>query len=172
MTRQFPVTTATLALGTAATLFATTLLAPAQAQVREERTITLALANEAAAAAVAECQAKGFTVTATVVDRAGQVKATQRADGAAPHTIDSAQRKAWTSASFRAPTSAMTENAQKNPGAANLWHIQGVILLAGGVPLRAGNDVVGGIGVGGAPSGSIDEECANAGIQKISDRLK
>lgn len=146
--------------------------AAAQAQVREEKTISLALANEAAAAAVAECQAKGFAVSAAIVDRAGQLKALQRADNAGPHTLDSSQRKAYTSASFRAPTGAMMENAQKNPGAANIWHIQGVILLAGGVPLRAGDQVVGGIGVGGAPAGSIDEECANAGIKKISDRLK
>lgn len=146
--------------------------AAAQAQVREEKTISLALANEAAAAAVAECQTKGFAVSAAIVDRAGQLKALQRADNAGPHTLDSSQRKAYTSASFRAPTGAMMENAQKNPGAANIWHIQGVILLAGGVPLRAGDQVVGGIGVGGAPAGSIDEECANAGIKKISDRLK
>ena len=146
--------------------------AAAQAQVREEKTISLALANEAAAAAVAECQTKGFAVSAAIVGRAGQLKALQRADNAGPHTLDSAQRKAYTSASFRAPTGAMMENAQKNPGAANIWHIQGVILLAGGVPLRAGDQVVGGIGVGGAPAGSIDEECANAGIKKISDRLK
>lgn len=158
----------------AVALAATTLIAgaTAQAQVREEKTITLALAAEAASAAVAECQAKGFAASAAVVDRAGQLKALHRADGAGPHTLDSAQRKAWTSASFRAPTGAMMENAQKNPGAANLWHIQGVILLAGGVPIRVGDQVVGGIGVGGAPSGSIDEECANAAIKKISDRLK
>ena len=147
-------------------------LTPLQAQVRDEKTIPLALAAEAVGAAVAECQTKGFTASAAVVDRAGQIKALHRADGAGPHTLDSAQRKAWTSASFRANTGAMMENAQKNPGAANLWHIQGVILLAGGVPIRVGDQVVGAIGVGGAPSGAIDEECANAGIKKISDRLK
>ena len=146
--------------------------AAAQAQVREEKTMTLALANEAAAAAVAECQAKGFAVSAAIVDRAGQLKALQRADNAGPHTLDSSQRKAYTSASFRANTGAMMETAQKNPGAANIWHIQGVILLPGGVPIRVGDQVVGAIGVGGAPAGSIDEDCANAGIKKISDRLK
>jgi uncharacterized protein GlcG (DUF336 family) len=160
--------TAALTLGFAASLHP----AISQAQVREEKTITLALANEAASAAVAECQAKGFAVSATVVDRAAQIKATQRADGAGPHTLDSALRKAFTSASFRANTGTMAENAQKNPAAANVWQIPGSILLAGGVPIRVGNDVVGAIGVGGAPSGSIDEECANAGIKKISDRLK
>jgi uncharacterized protein GlcG (DUF336 family) len=148
------------------------IVAISHAQVREEKTITLALANEAAAAAVAACQAKGFAATATVVDRAGQVKALQRADGAGPHTIGSAERKAFTAASMRANTSAVMEASQKNPGAANLGQIPGLILLAGGVPIRAGNEVVGAIGVGGAPAGSIDEECATAGIQKISDRLK
>ena len=161
-----------LLLPLAAVALITGAAAPLQAQVREEKTITLALANEAAAAAVAECQAKGFAVSAAITDRAGQLKALQRADNAGPHTLDSSQRKAYTSASFRAPTGAMMENAQKNPGAANIWHIQGVILLAGGVPIRVGDQVVGGIGVGGAPAGSIDEECANAGIKKISDRLK
>ena len=144
----------------------------AQAQVRQEKNMSLALAVAAASAAVAECHAKGFAVTVTVVDRAGQVKTTQRADGAGPHTVESAQRKAWSSASFGGPTGAMAENAQKNPGASNLWHIPGVILLAGGVPIRAGNELIGGIGVGGAPSGAIDEECANAGIKKISAQLK
>lgn len=165
MKLALPLTAIALALGAEA-------LTPLQAQVREEKTIPLALAAEAASAAVAECQTKGFAASAAVVDRAGQLKALHRADGAGPHTLDSAQRKAWTSASFRANTGAMMENAQKNPGAANLWHIQGVILLAGGVPIRAGDQVVGAIGVGGAPSGAIDEECANAGIKKISDRLK
>lgn len=148
------------------------IVAASQAQVREEKTITLASANEAAAAAVAACQAKGFAATATVVDRAGQVKAIQRADGAGPHTLGSAERKAFTAASMRANTSAVMEASQKNPGAANLGQIPGLILLAGGVPIRAGNEVIGAIGVGGAPAGSIDEECATAGIQKISDRLK
>jgi uncharacterized protein GlcG (DUF336 family) len=143
-----------------------------QAQVREEKTITLASANEAAAAAVAACQAKGFAATATVVDRAGQVKAIQRADGAGPHTLGSAERKAFTAASMRANTSAVMEASQKNPGAANLGQIPGLILLAGGVPIRAGNEVIGAIGVGGAPAGSIDEECATAGVKKISDQLK
>jgi uncharacterized protein GlcG (DUF336 family) len=144
----------------------------AQAQLREEKTVTLALALEAATAAVDECRSKGFSATATVVDRAGHVKATIRADGAGPASLESAQRKAWTSAAFRVKTSDMAENAQKTPANANIWQIPGVILLAGGLPIRAGSEVVGAIGVGGAPGGTIDEECANAGINKINDRLK
>jgi uncharacterized protein GlcG (DUF336 family) len=153
-------------------IIALTIGTAAQAQVREEKTITLALAAEAAGAAVAECQAKGFAVSATVMDRAGLIKAVHRADGAGPHTLDSSRRKAYTSASMRANSGAIMERAQKDPGAANLGQIDGLLLVGGGVPIRAGNDVIGAIGVGGTPAGSTDEECANAGIAKISDRLK
>lgn len=145
--------------------------ASAGAQIRTERTISLALANEIAAETVAACAAKNFAVTATVVDRAGQVKAVQRADNAGPHTLVSANKKAWTAASLRNATSALMDAMQKNPGAANLWHIDGVIGLAGGVPIRSGNEVVGGVGVGGAPAGSIDEECANTALAKVKDKL-
>ena len=58
---------------------------PATAQVLNERSLSLALANELAATAVAECQAKRYAVAATLVDRGGHVKAVHRADGAGPH---------------------------------------------------------------------------------------
>ncbi len=81
--------------------------------VREEKTLSLALANVAAAAAVEACQAKGWLVSATVVDRAGQIKAIQRADGAGPHTIDSSRRKAYTAASLRVNSSDLVQILQK-----------------------------------------------------------
>src|SRR4030067_1119503 len=68
-------------------------------QPRTEKTISLAIAGELAA--VAECQAKGYAVTATVVDRAGQVKAVHRADGTDPHTIDASRRKTYPPAPMR-----------------------------------------------------------------------
>jgi uncharacterized protein GlcG (DUF336 family) len=145
--------------------------ANAFAQARTEKNIPLAIANEIAAAAVAECQAKGYAVTATVVDRAGQIKAVQRADNAGPHTIDASSRKAYTSASARGNTTAMMEASQKNPGAQNLGQIPGFLLLGGGMPIRAGNDVIGAVGVGGAPGGHLDDQCALAAIEKVKDRL-
>jgi len=143
----------------------------AMAQVLTEKNLSLAAANEIAAAAVAECQAKGYAVSAVVVDRAGQLKAAQRADNAGPHTLDSARRKAYTSASARGNTGAMMEASQKNPGAQNLGQIDGFLMLAGGVPIRSGKEVVGGLGVGGAPGGHLDEQCANAALEKAKDRL-
>jgi uncharacterized protein GlcG (DUF336 family) len=46
-----------------------------------------------------------------------------------------------------------------------------MVAVGGGVPIKLGNQVIGGIGVGGTPSGEKDEACANAGIAKVSDRL-
>ena len=111
-------------------------------------------------------------VTATVVDRAGTVRAMQRADNAGPHTLAASQQKAFTSASAKNTTLAMMEGAQKNPAAANLVYIPGYLLLGGGVPVKAGNKVIGVVGVGGAPGGNLDEQCAMAAIDKIKDPLK
>lgn len=157
-----------------ATLLVSTLLASAASAqtVRTERNMSLELANQLAAAGVAACQEKGFAVTVTVVDRAGGVRAVQRADNAGTHTLEASRAKAFTSASAKNSTLAMMETAQKNAGAANLVHIPGFLLLGGGLPVKAGNDVIGAIGIGGAPGGHLDEQCAMAALEKVKDLLK
>ena len=65
----------------------------------------------------------------------------------------------------------MMENVQKNPAAATLVHIPG-FLLVGGVPIKVGNEVIGAVGVGGAPGGHLDEQCAMTALEKIKDQLK
>ena len=157
-------------LGLAALTISATL---AQAQtVRSEKNMSLELANQIAAASVATCLANGYNVAATVVDRAGSVRAVQRADNAGPHTLGSSQEKAYTSASAKNNTTAMMEGAQKNPAAANLVHIPGFLLLGGGVPVKVGSEVIGAVGVAGAPGGHLDEQCAIAALDKITDQLK
>src|SRR6185436_5500719 len=90
--------------------------ASAQAQaVRSEKNLSLELANQIAAGTVASCSAAGYAVTATVVDRAGTVRAVQRADNAGPHTLEASRMKAFTSASAKNNTLAIMEAAQKNP---------------------------------------------------------
>jgi len=152
-------------------LLATTTLAQAQG-IRTEKNISLELANQVAAASVASCSGKGYAVTATVVDRAGTVRAVQRADNAGPHTLNASLQKAYTAASARNNTQAMMEAAQKNPAAANLVYISGFLLLGGGVPVRAGNDVIGAVGIGGAPGGHLDEQCALAALEQVKDQLR
>jgi len=151
-----------------------TYAATASAQLRTERNITLALANEIAAAAVEACQTNGFSVTATVVDRAGQVKAVQRADGggAGPHTVDSSRRKAYTAVSMGIGTSQMLDTVQKNPGAQFLPNIDGLLFVGGGMPIKASKEIVGGLGVSGAPGGHLDDQCVEAALGKVKDKLQ
>ena len=159
---RFPLALATLCLATAAS---------AQA-VRTERNVSLALANQIAGDTVSACAAAGHAVTATVVDRSGGVRAVQRADNAGPHTLAASLDKAFTSASAKNATLAMMEGAQKNAAAANLVHIPGFLLLGGGVPIKVGTETIGAVGVGGAPGGHLDEQCAVAALDKVKDQLK
>ncbi|MGD9945738.1 MAG: heme-binding protein [Burkholderiaceae bacterium] len=165
---------ATVSAAAAATAVALSLIAGAAGAqaVRTERNMSLELANQIAAATVAACAAGNYNVSVAVVDRAGVLRALQRADNAGPHTVSAAQGKAYTSASARANTTAMLENVQKNPGAQTLGDIPGFLVLGGGVPVRVGNEVIGAVGVGGAPGGHLDEQCANAGVAKVADLLK
>ena len=140
--------------------------------VRTERNMSLELANQIAASAVSTCATNGYAVSATVVDRAGTVRAVQRADNAGPHTLDASRAKAFTSASAKNATLAIMEISQKNPGAANLVNIPGYLLLGGGVPVKVGNEVIGAVGVGGAPAGNLDEQCALAAIDHVKEWLK
>lgn len=158
-------------LSTAAVLIATASLAQADG-VRTEKNMSLELANQIASATVAACAANGYNVAVTVVDRAGGVRAVQRADNAGAHTLGSSERKAWTSASIKNTTLSMMEGAQKNPAAANLVYMPGVLLLGGGVPVKVGNETIGAVGVGGAPGGHLDEQCAVAALDKVKDLLK
>lgn len=154
---------------------ALTLVAAAAANaqaVRTEKNMSLDLANQIASSSVAACAANGYAVAATVVDRAGTVRAVQRADNAGPHTLGASQAKAFTSASAKNTTLAMMEASQKNPAAANLVYIPGYLLLGGGVPVKLGNEVIGAVGIGGAPAGNLDEQCAMAALDKVKELLK
>jgi uncharacterized protein GlcG (DUF336 family) len=140
-------------------------------QVVSERTVSLALANEMAAAAIEACSAKGYTVVATIVDRSGYVKATQRADNARPHAIDIAQRKATTAAMLGYETNRLAENIQKGVTPPSILNTPGFTSLLGGFPIKAGNEVIGGIGVSGAPGGHLDTECVEAALKRVQAKL-
>lgn len=152
---------------------ATSLTTSALAQdVVQQTSLGTPLAVELAQAAVAACSTEGYNVAAAVTDRAGVLLALVRADNAGAHTANASTAKAFTSASSRTPTSAMAENVAKNAGAAGLADIPGFLVLAGGVPVKAGSATVGAIGVAGAPGGHLDEACANKAVEKLSSRLK
>ena len=140
--------------------------------VTTERTINLAIANEMVAAAVEACTADKYNVVAAVVDRSGQLKALQRADNARPHALDIAQRKATTAAMLGYETSRLAENIQKGVTPASILNTPGFTSLLGGFPIKVGTEVIGGIGVSGAPGGQFDAACVEAALKRVGDKLK
>ena len=134
----------------------------------QEASVSLRLAEEAAAAAVEACEAQGFLVSAAVVDRGGNLQALLRADGAGPHTTDSSFKKAYTALTLREPTGELAQLIVDLPQAQGLRDMnENILILGGGLPIEFGGEVVGGIGVGGAPGGNLDEACAEAGLRAI-----
>ncbi len=150
----------------------------AQGLVVEQR-LSAALASEAVVEAVGACAKNGYAVTAIVVDMDGVRQAVLRGDGAPVHTLDSAYFKAYTAASL-APvrkddsTKAIFERMSKSPGMTTsaLAGLPYVTFTPGGVTIMANGKPIGGIGVGGAPGGNFDDDCARAALAKIADRMK
>lgn len=130
-----------------------------------------ALAVEAAQAAVAACKTQGYTISVSIVDRAGNPKLLLVGDGASALSRRLSRRKAYTAAMRRVSTGELAKQVAA-PGAFNptLYDTQ-LVTATVGLPIKAGDETIGAIGVSGAPGGDKDEACANAGLAKISDRL-
>lgn len=150
---------------------AVAVLAPMSAAAQELPTapyLPLERVQAAAQAALDACAAEGYRVSVAIADRGGVTKAVLRADGAGPHTIGSSTGKAFAAASLGRDTAALAEAIVENPRNAGLRDMDPrMVILAGGLPIRIGDALVGGIGVGGAPSGDIDATCARAGLDAI-----
>lgn len=131
-------------------------------------------ANDAAGAALAACVSRGHRVAVVVTDRGGHVRSAMRGDGAGPHVFDAARRKAYTAASSGNSTLVWAENLRRGQRAPdpNLVHLDGVLIIGGGLPIKVGDQVVGGIGVAGAPGGDLDSACAQEGIDAIQSVLR
>ncbi len=137
-------------------------------ELPREAVLPLSLATKAAAAAVEKCTKDGYSVTAAVVDRAGVLKALMRADGAGSHTADSSRKKAYTAASLGRTTSELGELIVKMPHLQALREMnENTLILGGGLPIQFGSEIIGGIGVGGAPGTHLDDACAQAGLDAI-----
>ena len=134
----------------------------------KEAMLPLVLAQQVAAAGLAKCEEGGYKVSVAIVDRGGNLKVLLRGDGAGPHTTDSSFRKAYTAASLRRSTLHLAELITKVPGIQALRDMNDrILILGGGLPIELEGEVVGGIGVGGAPGGHLDEACAAAGLASL-----
>jgi uncharacterized protein GlcG (DUF336 family) len=137
-------------------------------ELPKETVLPMGLAGKAIQASLDACDKGGYRVSVSVVDRAGVLRAMARADGAGPHTVDSSRKKAYTAASLRRPTTELAEMINKVPSLQALREMNDqVLMLGGGLPIEIGGEIVGGIGVGGAPAAHLDDACAQAGLDAI-----
>ena len=137
-------------------------------ELPKESVLSLATANKAIHAALEACKKDGYRVSVSVVDRAGVLRAMGRADGAGPHTTDSSRKKAYTAASLRRTTTELADLITKVPTLLALKDMNSeILILGGGLPIELGGDVVGAIGVGGAPGTHLDDACAQEGLDAI-----
>ncbi|HET6676105.1 MAG TPA: heme-binding protein [Nitrospiraceae bacterium] len=142
-------------------------------ELSKESVLPSGLAVRAIQAAVEFCKKDGYRVTASVVDRAGVLRAMVRFDGAGPHTVESSRKKAFTAASLKRPTSELAELMAKTPTLQALRDMdRNILILGGGLPIEINGEMVGGIGVGGAPGAHLDDACAQAGLDAIGAASK
>ncbi|HXB77620.1 MAG TPA: heme-binding protein [Bradyrhizobium sp.] len=160
---------AKFALFASISMFATT---PVLAQAPQvEKNVSMALALAIIQGTIEQCTKDGYKVSVTIVDKGGNVAAQLRGDGTSPHTMEFSRLKAYT-ARIRNQTSLQTMKELEDPARAPLRQIPGLVGIGGGVPIKAGNETIGGIGVSGAPGGEKDEACANAGLARVEAALK
>jgi len=130
--------------------------------------LPLEMAQKAANAAMAKCIADGYKVSVAIVARSGSTKVLIKGDGSGPHTVGSSTGKAFTSASMGQPTTKFAKLIGEKPFLEGLRDMDPrMVILGGGLPIKIGGALVGGIGVGGAPGGNLDDACAKAGIDAI-----
>jgi uncharacterized protein GlcG (DUF336 family) len=138
------------------------------ADLPQIKTLPLELAIQAGKATLKQCEQDGYRISVTVVNPSGVRIAVLRHDGAGPHTLDSSFKKAYTAASMGRPTLELTELLTKMPRIEGLRDMNdNILILGGGLPIRFAGQLVGGIGVGGAPGDKLDENCARAGLKAI-----
>lgn len=134
---------------------------------------SLRLALEAAQKALETCHGLDQKIGVTVVDSAGVLKVVLASDGASTRGVTSSTNKALTALAFGTATSELGEKIKTDSTLAEkVTSNANYNARAGGILLKAGTDVIGAIGVGGAKGSEKDEACAIAGLQKIKDHLK
>ena len=157
-------------------LIALSLAGPAAAQTSGKQPVLVSIkrmsldtALKAAHAALEACRKEGVQVAVTVIDRGGHPQVVLRDVLAPDLTLKVSRGKAYAAMSFVTPTSQLEGRFAKPYGPPSVGE---VVIAAGGLPIRAGGELVGGIGVSGAPSGQTDERCAQAGFDAISEDLE
>jgi len=140
------------------------------ADVVSDKSIGMDLARDIANETILACREEGYHVSAVVVDRHGLMRAALRDDLAARFTLEIAERKAnmtvmaWTdSGQFKDARSDIRQE---------LNHIDGLIVMDGGIKIVSGGYNLGAVGVSGAPGGDKDAACARKALKKLNERIE
>jgi len=140
------------------------------ADVVTTKNVGMELARDLASEAVLVCRKSGYQVAAVVVDRHANVRAVLRDDLAARFSIEIAERKA--NAAVMGGVSSGDFRKNRGDIRPELNHIQGIIMLEGGLLIESSGTRIGAIGVSGAPGGDKDAACAAEALKKLDDRLQ
>lgn len=133
--------------------------------------VSLEMAKAAAEATIDECRAKGYHTAATVVDRAGQVIVSMRDELATPQMAEMSRRKAYTARMFRVSTADWAKRTREDPSIAPQRDLPDVLALAGGVPIKMGEETIGAVASSGS-SLAQDDACAHAGAIRAEGMMK
>ncbi len=136
----------------------------ANAQLADKKVLTLEAAKKIAAGAETEARKNNWNVVIAVVDDGGHLLYLQRIDGTQTGSIDVAIGKARTAAAFKRPTKVFDDLAKTRPSITSISPT--AVLLEGGIPVVAGGQVVGAVGVSGVTS-QQDAQVAEAGIAAL-----
>jgi uncharacterized protein GlcG (DUF336 family) len=141
------------------------------AQLVTHKDLSVTTAVTIAQTAVQTCKAQGYNVSAHVLGRNGEVLVAMRGDDTGPHTLENSMKKAWTARAQRAPSVNFANAVKTNPTIGAL-HLTNMVPAQGGLPIMVGDDVIGAVGVSGAPGGDKDEACAKSGLDKVAADLR
>jgi uncharacterized protein GlcG (DUF336 family) len=136
-----------------------------------QRILSLDLAKTIAEATLGECKAKGFHTAAAVVDRAGQLLVLLRDEQATGQVGEMARRKAYTARMFRMTTAEFQKRTTPDSPTAGQRDVADILALSGGVPIKVGDEIIGGVGSSGSNL-EQDDACAKAGVAKVANLLK
>ena len=131
--------------------------------------LSLDTALRIAQATIEQCRKEGVQIAVTVVDRGGHPQVVLRDVLAMDITLPISRQKAHTAMAFNTPLSQLADRFTKPFEVAKM---DGLMVSAGGLPINIGGNILGGVGVSGAPSGLTDEKCAQAGIDAVSADLE
>ena len=139
--------------------------------VVKKHSISSELAQEMVNAAVAKARELGVTENVAILDDGDNLKAFSRMDGAPILSIEMAQNKAYT-ALFGVSTQDFFNFIQGDPSLlAGIPTLARVAAWGGGFPIKVNGELVGTIGVSGAPTVQNDVDCATAALALVSDAV-